>query len=390
VSGLEQEIAKLKGELAAAREEGQRSTTVKAPEPPPALPPPAPAALGSQPTLRQEGQRQLTQMDELLRRPGHDLEAFVPEVNATVEKYVANKRAQQETINEYLDCIEDILSPGAPMQVAFSSDGLDSLREPVSSPASAESLSNCAASLLSSPSKMLAAMPSGAAPGPLALALSTPAVGALRNVVSSDAASAAARAAAGDATAATGEGGDRAAGGGSAAAASAASAPVAPAADSSAAAKTEIKPEVNSEAAKTSELKRSCDSAESGAAAAGETSNGGAGDEASGKRQRRDSVGSQLLETLSLELGLTRAQVDALSGQKGGIHSDREIKGKCLSLIKDLRNRIAEHIATSQSITDRLRRILTPVQVAKFLMWVEKNQRSMDLLNSMLNSVDAA
>ena len=31
--------------------------------------------------------------------------------------YVANKRAQQRTVNELLDSIEDILSPAAPLQV---------------------------------------------------------------------------------------------------------------------------------------------------------------------------------------------------------------------------------------------------------------------------------
>ena len=32
-------------------------------------------------------------------------------------RYVANKRAQQRTVNEFLDSIEDILSPAAPLQV---------------------------------------------------------------------------------------------------------------------------------------------------------------------------------------------------------------------------------------------------------------------------------
>ena len=54
-------------------------------------------------------------MDDLLRQPNLDR----LEVNATVESYVANKRAQQQTVNEYLDSIEDILSPAAPLQVAF-------------------------------------------------------------------------------------------------------------------------------------------------------------------------------------------------------------------------------------------------------------------------------
>ena len=87
-----------------------------------------------------------------------------------------------------------------------------------------------------------------------------------------------------------------------------------------------------------------------------------------------------------------------------------------LALMKELRQKVSDHMKTSQAITDGLRRILTPVQVtgrailaqfwrnsgaiiltpsslvlqvAKFLMWVEKNKASMDLLNS-LNHADLA
>jgi len=115
----------------------------------------------------------------------------------------------------------------------------------------------------------------------------------------------------------------------------------------------------------------------------GSASGDGDGEPAS-KRQRRETVGSRLLGAMSQELGLTGPQVDALSGQKEFIKADREIVQQCIQLIKSLRSRVSEHVKTSQGITDGLRRILTPVQVAKFLMWVEKNQRSMDMLNSML------
>ena len=47
-------------------------------------------------------------------------------------------------------------------------------------------------------------------------------------------------------------------------------------------------------------------------------------------------------------------------------------------------------MGASQSITDQLRRILTPVQVAKFLMWVERNKRSMDLLNTLQGETPSA
>ena len=39
------------------------------------------------------------------------------EVNGTVEQIVSNKRKEHNTLNEHLDCIEDILSPTAPLQV---------------------------------------------------------------------------------------------------------------------------------------------------------------------------------------------------------------------------------------------------------------------------------
>ncbi|EOD10745.1 hypothetical protein EMIHUDRAFT_452653 [Emiliania huxleyi CCMP1516] len=76
--------------------------------------------------------------------------------------------------------------------------------------------------------------------------------------------------------------------------------------------------------------------------------------------------------------------VGELSGQKDSIQSDRELKGKISSLIQELRRHVGQHISSSQSITDGLRRILTPHQ-AKFLVWVERNQRSMDMLNTMFS-----
>ena len=63
---------------------------------------------------------------------------------------------------------------------------------------------------------------------------------------------------------------------------------------------------------------------------------------------------------------------------------------RCLQLVEELRRRISTHMGASQSITDQLRRILTPVQVAKFLMWVERNKRSMDLLNTLQGDTPSA
>jgi hypothetical protein len=108
------------------------------------------------------------------------------------------------------------------------------------------------------------------------------------------------------------------------------------------------------------------------------------GEEREAKRQRRESVGSQLMSTLASELGLNAPQVDSLIKQKDAIRADREIVSDCMRQIHLLRMRVTEHIISSQCVTDELRRILEPTQVARFLLWVERNQRSMNLLNSIV------
>ena len=234
------------------------------------------AAASSTPSkdLSEEGMRQLSHMDALLRQPNLDR----LEVNATVERFVANKRAQQTSVNEFLDCIEDILSPAAPLQVAFNESGAD------------ESFVNSAAAAASA-----------------------------------------------EAGASSGNGGS--AGNGE----------------------------------------------EQTATAKRERDEGADGDEGAGeKRQRRESVGSQLMSTLQKELGLNSSQVDGLSAQKEAIRKDREIVADCMRQIKSLRARVAAHIQSSQRTTDELRRILEPAQVARFLLWVERNQRSMHKLNSIV------
>ena len=217
----------------------------------------APAPQVPHPRLREEGQRELSHMDDLLRQPNLDR----LEVNATVESYVANKRAQQQTVNEYLDSIEDILSPAAPLQVAFNPET-----------GSYDALTSAA--------------------------------------TSSDTTTAAAIA--------------------------------------------DVEP-------------------------LGKKRN-----REEGRARVAQSVGSQLMSTLATELGLNGAQVDALSQQKDAIRADREIVSACMRQIQLLRTHVAEHINSSQRVTDELRRILEPTQVATFLLWVERNQRSMNLLNSIV------
>ena len=259
VSGLEAEIAKLKAENDALRVAGAAAGAA------------APPTEGGGLKLQggDEGKRQLSQMDELLRRPGVD--NMAPEVNATVEKYVANRRVVQETINEYLDCIEDILSPGAPLQAALTA--ASATGQPTHPAVGAAG----GAALLST------ANPPSTAPGPLATALSE---------APAPADPAAAGAAASEETPLKVEEGVLLA---------AAPPPVVEAA-------APPPPPPEPLAAET---------VPAGLVPPGEavpkqeepSEEGDEGGEQPVKRQRRESVGSQLLETLSTELGLTASQV---------------------------------------------------------------------------------
>jgi len=287
-------------------------------------------------------------------------------------------RVRQETINEHLDGIEDILSPGAPLQLAFAQSTWSPSALAATAAPTALAGAPAPACCSTAPTQMITSLRAPAGPGPLAMALEAPV-----QVLSGSAPASHT--------------------------ASKAQLDVAPAiaapslstiAGNRVAVALQLQSPSSTDCTSTMKPDPCFMGSYDGAPGAilshpdGETASDGsprvgavlAGGAPSTKRQRRDSVGTQLLDTLSLELGLTSTQVDALSDQKGLIHSDREIKGKCLQLIRELRSRVAEQISTSQSITDGMRRILTPVQVAKFLMWVEKNQRSMDLLNTMLHS----
>ncbi|KAL1506905.1 hypothetical protein AB1Y20_007769 [Prymnesium parvum] len=303
------------------------------------------------PRLREEGQQQLAHMDELLRQPTMD--RHIPDVNAAVERYVANKRAKQDTINEYLDLIEDYLSPSAPLQVAF---------DPSKDPAEALARASGTASPTSG--------------GGTTMLSSTPRTGTGESILGLGKLGSVKVEPAAVKVEPSGAVAKPAAGALPPKAPPAAAKPPPPAATAAPKATVGAKPAA-APPPKPPALPAVSTAGEKRVAADGSNGDGE-------KRQRRETVGSQLMGKLSMELGLTGPQVDALSAQKEFIRSDRELVYSCVSLIRDLRKKVAEHVKTSQTITDGLRRILTPVQVAKFLVWVEKNQRSMDLLNSML------
>ena len=126
---------------------------------------------------------------------------------------------------------------------------------------------------------------------------------------------------------------------------------------------------------------------------------------------------AKLLEVLGREIGLTTEQMLQLGTHRHAIRHDRESLSKahallrqasrppatrthgasllklavgCLALTPLLpplpsqaRAQIHDHIASSSAIMEHLRRILSPVQVAKFFVWVEKHQQSVKALTAL-------
>lgn len=245
VGGLEEQIKELTVALAAAREANKTTLAVsEATHSSVASPSEAHGGMKGRSTNADDHAGGGTASDRL-------------EVNGTVEQYVANKRRHQEMLNEYLDCIEDILSPSAPLQVAF-------------------------------------------------------------------------------------------------------------------------------HATEASDAIFSHDGQEP---AVSHVDEAGEQEERDSKRQRRENISVHLTRELTLELGLTPQQVDGLARlQRDFVRPDKEVVADCLRLIRQLRGRLTEHMEASQRMTDSMRHILEPSQVPKYLEWVERNQRSMNLYNTIVSA----
>ena len=94
----------------------------------------------------------------------------------------------------------------------------------------------------------------------------------------------------------------------------------------------------------------------------------------------------KMLEVLGREIGLTAEQMMKLNAHRPAIRQDRETLARCQSLMRQAREDIHAHIQRSGDIMEHIRRILSPVQVAKFFVWVEKHQNSVKTLTTLWDS----
>jgi len=95
----------------------------------------------------------------------------------------------------------------------------------------------------------------------------------------------------------------------------------------------------------------------------------------------------KMLQVLGREIGLTAEQLHRLSAHRPAIRKDRETLTHCHELLREARELIQDHIHNSSPIMEDIRRILSPVQVAKFFVWVEKHQHSVKTLTTLWKSV---
>lgn len=88
----------------------------------------------------------------------------------------------------------------------------------------------------------------------------------------------------------------------------------------------------------------------------------------------------RLLQILKEELQMTDSQLIGLANYRQEIESDRRNLLECESMLTTLRHQTSEHINSHAAVMQGVRNILSPVQTAKFLVWLEQNQAGMELL----------
>mmetsp|Transcript_3344 Transcript_3344/g.8011 ORF Transcript_3344/g.8011 Transcript_3344/m.8011 type:complete len:322 (+) Transcript_3344:145-1110(+) len=87
----------------------------------------------------------------------------------------------------------------------------------------------------------------------------------------------------------------------------------------------------------------------------------------------------RMLDELGHAIGLTKDQAVKLNAHRAAIRQNRETLSRCLEHLRHAREEIEKHVTDSSAITEELRKVLEPVQVAKFFVWVEQNQGKLQM-----------
>ena len=86
---------------------------------------------------------------------------------------------------------------------------------------------------------------------------------------------------------------------------------------------------------------------------------------------------------LSEECQLTNEQKKQLVAMRDEVRTQRYNVGECLRLLKQLEALVKANIASMQTQMHKIMKITTPTQQCKFLLWIERHQAAITVLDQI-------
>lgn len=78
--------------------------------------------------------------------------------------------------------------------------------------------------------------------------------------------------------------------------------------------------------------------------------------------------------------------VQCILAKRRAIHNERKNLHACESMLQQTRDAINKHLRSLHQHMDDIQAVMSPVQLAKFYLWVENNEWCMQMLNSMFDN----
>jgi len=83
------------------------------------------------------------------------------------------------------------------------------------------------------------------------------------------------------------------------------------------------------------------------------------------------------------EVGLSTEQMDHLKSKRSNMRQERQALHECERLLTQIRGKINQHLQSLNCQMDEVQKCMSPLQLAKFHMWVEHNEWCMQMLNTL-------
>uniref|UniRef100_A0A7S3PJY7 BZIP domain-containing protein n=2 Tax=Sar TaxID=2698737 RepID=A0A7S3PJY7_9STRA len=104
------------------------------------------------------------------------------------------------------------------------------------------------------------------------------------------------------------------------------------------------------------------------------------------EKTNQKTFGGGIWNMLCEELELSAEQKRGLIDMRHGIRKQRRNIAECIRILKELGSRVDTNFSHMASQMENVMGLITPAQQAKFLLWVEKNQACMHMLNNIWNT----